>query len=96
MKTLNIKLEELEMDEFLSNRDLSMLNEKGANKMHISLMHDKIEVHVYISPHEKPRGGGCTISLTDPSTALRKSYGFQYFFQWLTLIVSLPDIQSSN
>lgn len=29
MKTLNIKLEELEMDELLSNRDLSMLNEEG-------------------------------------------------------------------
>lgn len=74
MKTLNIKLEELEMDEFLSNRDLSMLNEEGVNKMHISLMHDKIEVQVNIPPHEKPGGwGGCTISMTDPSTALRKS-----------------------
>lgn len=83
MKTLNIKLEELEMDEFLSNHDLSMLNEEGVNKMHISLMHDKIEVQVNISPHEKPGGwgGGCTISMKDPSPALRKSYGFQYFFR---------------
>lgn len=56
LKTLNIKLEELEMDEFLSKRDLSMLHEEGVNKMHISLMHDKIEVQFNISPREKPRG----------------------------------------
>lgn len=56
MKTLNMKLEELEMDEFLSKRGLSMLHEEGVNKMHISLMHDKIQAQVNISPHAKPRG----------------------------------------